>query len=77
VELYLQKKTQEHGERAVPVPLCPPYIAHGLIWARTRANAVRGRELTAGAMARRWYEVQLASCLCRSVRLSVSHVHRC
>jgi hypothetical protein len=30
-----------------PVPLCPPQIPHGLIWARTRAGAVGSRRLTA------------------------------
>jgi hypothetical protein len=34
------------------VPLCPPQISHGLTRDRTRASAVRGRRLTAWAMAR-------------------------
>jgi hypothetical protein len=37
------------GEKPVPVPLCPPQIPHP---DRTRASAVRGRRLTAWAMAR-------------------------
>jgi hypothetical protein len=50
VELYWQGKTEELGEKPVPVPLCPPQIPHGLTWARTRASAVRGRRLTTWAM---------------------------
>jgi hypothetical protein len=38
--------------KPVPVPLCPPQIPHGLTWDRTRFSAVRGRRLTAWAMAR-------------------------
>jgi hypothetical protein len=40
------------GEKSVSVPLCPPQIPHGLTRNRTRASAVRGRRLTAWAMAR-------------------------
>jgi hypothetical protein len=32
--------------KPVPVPLCPPQIAHDLTWARTRAAAVGSRWLT-------------------------------
>jgi hypothetical protein len=42
---YWQGKTEEHGEKLVPVPLCTPQIPHGLTRARTRASAVRGRRL--------------------------------
>jgi hypothetical protein len=35
-----------------PSATCPPQIPHGLTQARTRASAVRGRRLTAWAMAR-------------------------
>ena len=52
VELNWQGKTEVLGEKPVPVPLCPPQIPHGLIWDRTRSSAVRGRRLTAWAMAR-------------------------
>jgi hypothetical protein len=45
-------KPKYSGEKPVPVPLCPPQIPHGLTWDRTRASAVRGRRLTAWAMAR-------------------------
>jgi hypothetical protein len=38
--------------KPVPVPLCPRQIPHGLTRDRTRASAVRGRRLTAWAMAR-------------------------
>jgi hypothetical protein len=44
---YWQGKTEELGEKPVPVPLCPPQISHGLTRARTRVSAVRGRRLTA------------------------------
>jgi hypothetical protein len=52
VEWYLQGKTEELGEKPVPVPLCWPQIPHGLTRARTRASAVRGRRLITWAMAR-------------------------
>jgi hypothetical protein len=47
-----QEKTEELGEKPVPVPLCPPQIPHGLNRERTRASALRGRRLTTWAMAR-------------------------
>jgi hypothetical protein len=40
------------GEEPVPVLLCPPQIPHGPTRDRTRVSAVRGRRLTAWAMAR-------------------------
>jgi hypothetical protein len=46
--VYWQGKTEELGEKPVPVPLGPPQSPHGL----TRASAVRGRRLTTWAMAR-------------------------
>jgi hypothetical protein len=49
--LCWQGKT-EVGEKRVPVPLCPPQIPHRLSRARTRAPVVRGRQLTAWAIAR-------------------------
>jgi hypothetical protein len=52
VEWYWQGKTEELGEKPVPVPLCPPQIPHGLTRPRTRSSAVRGRWLTTWAMAR-------------------------
>jgi hypothetical protein len=45
-------KPKYSGEKPVPVPLCPPQIPHGLTRDRTQASAVRGRRLTAWAMAR-------------------------
>jgi hypothetical protein len=48
----LTGKTEELGDKPVPVPLYPPQIPHGLTWARTRASAVRSRRLTTWAMAR-------------------------
>jgi hypothetical protein len=50
--IYWQGKTEELGEKPVPVPLCPPQIPHGLTRAWTQASAVRGRRLTTWAMAR-------------------------
>jgi hypothetical protein len=50
--IYWQEKTEELGEKPVPLPLCPPQIPHGLTRARTPASAVRDRRLTTWAMAR-------------------------
>jgi hypothetical protein len=50
VEWYWQEKTEELGEKPVPVPLCPPQTPHGLTRARTRVSAVRGRRLTTWAL---------------------------
>jgi hypothetical protein len=50
--MELTGKNRSIGEKPVPGPLCPPQIPHGLAWDRTRASAVRGRRLTAWAMAR-------------------------
>jgi hypothetical protein len=52
VEWKWQGKTEVLGEKHVPVPFCPPQIPHGLNGDRSRASAVRGRRLTACAMAR-------------------------
>jgi hypothetical protein len=52
VEWNWQEKTKVLGEKPVAVPLCPPQIPYGLAHDRTRASAVRGRRLTAWAMAR-------------------------
>jgi hypothetical protein len=52
VEWNWQGKTQELGEKPVPVPLCPPQIPHGLTRDRIRASAVGGRRVTAWVMAR-------------------------
>jgi hypothetical protein len=49
--IYWQGKTEELGEKPVPVPLCPPQIPHGLTRALTRASAVRGQRLTTWVMA--------------------------
>jgi hypothetical protein len=51
VEWHWQGKTEELGDKPVPVLLCPPQILHGMIPSRTRASAVRGRWLTTWAMA--------------------------
>jgi hypothetical protein len=52
------------GKEPVSVPLCPPQIKHGLTWDRTRASAVRGRWLTAWAMARPMYICLLCAFVC-------------
>jgi hypothetical protein len=48
--IMLTGQTEELGKTSVPVPL-PPQIPHGLTRERTRASAVKGRRLTASAMA--------------------------
>jgi hypothetical protein len=40
-------KTEELGEKPVPVPLRPPQIPHGLTLARTRNSALRGHPVEA------------------------------
>ena len=62
VEWNWQGKPEVLGENPVPVPLCPPQIPHGLTRDRTRASAVRGRRLTAWAMARSLLRMLLRSC---------------
>jgi hypothetical protein len=52
VEWCRQGKTEELGEKPVPVPLCPPQIPHRLTRARTQPSAMRGRRLTTLAMTR-------------------------
>jgi hypothetical protein len=46
-----ERETDELREKPVSVSLCPSQIAHGLPRARTRASALRGRQLTAWATA--------------------------
>jgi hypothetical protein len=38
---------QSTRRKPAPVPLCPPQIPHDLTWARTRAEVVGSRRLTA------------------------------
>jgi hypothetical protein len=52
VEWYWQGKTEEFGEKPVPVPLHPPQIPHGMARTQTRDRAVKDRWLTAWPMAR-------------------------
>jgi hypothetical protein len=49
--MKLTWKTEELGDKLVPVPICPPKIPHGLTRNRTWASAVRGQRLTAWAWA--------------------------
>jgi hypothetical protein len=58
VEWNWQGKTEVLGEKPVPVLLCPPQIPHGPTRDRIRVFAVRGRRLTAWAMARPSAEVK-------------------
>jgi hypothetical protein len=64
VEWYWQRKTEELRGKPVAVQLCPHQIPRGLTRARTRDSEVRGRRLTAWAMARpsinRNYKVKLS-----------------
>jgi hypothetical protein len=45
-------KPEVLGKKPVPIPFCPSQIPRGLTRDQTRAYAVRGRRLTAWAMAR-------------------------
>jgi hypothetical protein len=47
---YWQGKTEEIRENAVPLPLLPPQIPHGVTRARTLASAVICQRLTTWAM---------------------------
>jgi hypothetical protein len=53
--IILTVETEDLGEKPVPVPLYPPQIPNGLTRARIRACEVRGRGLTAWAMAQPSY----------------------
>jgi len=44
-------ETEVLRENPVTVPLCPPQMSRGLAWDRTRTSAVKGKQLTACAMA--------------------------
>jgi hypothetical protein len=70
--MMLTGKTEELLENPVPVPLCLPQIPHGVTRARTRASAVRGRRLTAWAIA--WPCLQMVKAV--SVNYWVSHSNR-
>jgi hypothetical protein len=43
VEWYWQEKTEELGEKPVPVPLCPPHIPHGLTCASASERSATNR----------------------------------
>jgi hypothetical protein len=51
VEWYWQGKTEELGEKPVPVQLCRPQIPHGLTRSWTQASAVTSQRLTVWVMA--------------------------
>jgi hypothetical protein len=46
--IYWQGKTEELGEKPVPVPLSPPQIPHGLTRARTRGERPATNDLSHG-----------------------------
>jgi hypothetical protein len=73
VEWNWQGKTEVLGEKPVPVPLCPPQIPHGLTRDRTRASAVRGRRLTAWAMARPFLNTVLSAPLSNTHSFCFEH----
>jgi hypothetical protein len=75
VEWNWQGKTEVLGEKPGPVALCPPQIPHGLTRDLTRASAMRGRRLTAWAMARPFCNCSLILLLC--LIFSVSLVILC
>jgi hypothetical protein len=81
VEWYWQGKTEEVGEKPVPVPLCPSQIPHGLTRGRTLASAVRGRRLTTWAMAwpltRTYPDTNQGRCSERPATNSLSTVKGC
>jgi hypothetical protein len=52
VEWYWQGRAEVLWEKPAPVPLCPPQIAGGTIWPRTRSSAVTCRRLTDWPMPR-------------------------
>jgi hypothetical protein len=66
VEWYWHGKTEELGEKPVPMPLCSPQILHGLTRARIRASALRDRRLN--AVARFDPSLWQRSCFLRSCR---------
>jgi hypothetical protein len=77
VEWNWQGKTEVPGEKPVPVPLCPPQIPHGPTLDRTRVSAMRGRRLTAWAMARPYFNLKqiknFLHCKCETL-VSESHL---
>jgi hypothetical protein len=55
--MILTGKTEEHREKPVPVPRCPPQIPHGLTHVWTQASTVRGWQLTAWPMVQAYISV--------------------
>jgi hypothetical protein len=56
---YWQEKTEELKEKPVPVSLCPPQVLRALTQVQTQVFAVRGRQLTAWAIAQPYLGVTL------------------
>jgi hypothetical protein len=63
VERNWQGRTEALGEKPVLVPLCPPQIPHEPTRNRTRVSVVRGRRLTAWAMARLYIYIYTYICI--------------
>jgi hypothetical protein len=60
--MILAEENEELREKPVPVPLCPPWIPHGLTGSWTQASIMGGHRLTAWAMA--WLYVLRADSDC-------------
>jgi hypothetical protein len=43
----IARKTEEVGDKPVPVPLYPPQVPHELTWVQTRASIMKGQLLPA------------------------------
>jgi hypothetical protein len=75
--MILTGKQKNSGEKPSPMPLCPPQIPHGLKL-RTHASSVRGRRLTAWAMARPFKSVdhgeEIKTSNCISKHIKKTHV---
>jgi hypothetical protein len=58
-EMLFTGEIDQLREKPAPVPLCPPQNPNGLPRARLRVSAMRGRRLTAWAMARPFSGLQI------------------
>jgi hypothetical protein len=71
--MILKGKTKELGEKSVPVPLCPPQIPHGLLWAQTQASAVNC--LSYGMASSHGYAMMTLKLFCDAILTSQITVH--
>jgi hypothetical protein len=60
--MILTGKTEELGEKPVPVPLCPPQIPHGVTQAWTWVFVVKGQRLITWAMSQPSVSSQKGTC---------------